>query len=137
MPLIRYRSGDLARRAVCKCWLPLSAIELVGRTDDMIVAGDMNLYGNVIANALLEVPGATGRLAIEVSRQQLTDTLLLKVEGAAVNAETVREVLLRIYPELRVNTGNENLTLQIEPTGKLDGQLKNVSIKDQRRQSSI
>ena len=137
MPLIRYRSGDLARRTVCNCWLPLPAIELVGRCDDMIIAGDMNLYGNVIANALLEVSGATGRVAIQIYKQQLTDTLALRVEGAAVTAEKVREALLRVYPELRVNAENGNLSLQIEITARLEGQFKNVSIIDRRRSASV
>ena len=56
MPLIRYRSGDKARWAKCGCWLPLKAINLQGRTDDMIVAGDMNIYGRVIAKAVGKIP---------------------------------------------------------------------------------
>lgn len=132
MPLLRYRSGDRARWTDCGCWLPLSAIELLGRIDDMFIVGDMNIYGRVIAGALEAVPGASGRVAIEISKDNLTDTLLLKVEGEGADEAGTRQALFGVYPELRANTANGNLNLRIEPVAELAGQLKNVSIRDRR-----
>lgn len=131
MPLIRYRSGDKARWAECGCWLPLKAIKLLGRTDDMIVAGDMNIYGRVIADAVGNISGTTGRVQITVTKEGLTDKLLIKVEGHATEAE-IREALLKSYPEMEVNLKNGNLFLAIEHVHILPSQIKNVKVLDLR-----
>lgn len=131
MPLIRYRSGDKARWAECGCWLPFKAINLQGRTDDMIVAGDMNIYGRVIAEAVGKVPGTTGRVLITVAKEGLTDKLTITVEGHADEKE-IQEDLLRSYPELGVNMKNGNLHLAIELVNILASQIKDVKILDLR-----
>ncbi|MHB9032676.1 MAG: hypothetical protein ACYC6L_06475 [Anaerolineae bacterium] len=51
MPLLRYRSGDLASWTNCGCWLPFASIALEGRLDDLILAGDLNLFGHILAEA--------------------------------------------------------------------------------------
>lgn len=131
MPLIRYRSGDKARWANCGCWLPLTAMNLRGRTDDMLVAGDMNIYGRVIAEAVGTIPETTGRVLITAVKDGLTDKLIITVEGHA-GVEEIKEALLRAYPELGVNLKNGNLHLGIELVNSLDSQIKNVKVLDLR-----
>ena len=131
MPLVRYRSGDKGRWAECSCWLPLRAISLKGRTDDMIVAGDMNLYGRVIADAVGTISGTTGRIQLVVEKEDLTDKLTVKVEGNP-DRELVRQTMLAVYPELAVNTKNGNLRLQIETVIDLGAQIKDVKVRDLR-----
>lgn len=131
MPLVRYRSGDKASWADCTCWLPLKAIKIKGRTDDMIVAGDMNLFGRVIADAVGTVAGATGRIHLTVSKEGLYDKLTLQAEGKP-DKEMVRQALLSAYPELAVNTKNGNLSLVIETAIDLGSQIKDVKIVDVR-----
>jgi phenylacetate-CoA ligase len=132
MPLVRYRSGDRGRWAECGCWLPLTALELTGRIDDMFVAGDMNMYGRVIAGALAGVSGATGRVAIRLAKTNLTDTMLLEIEGCGIDAGAVHRALLSAYPELKANTANGNLILQIKTEARLNDQFKTVKIRDER-----
>lgn len=131
MPLIRYRSGDKARWADCACWLPLKAIHLQGRTDDMIVAGDMNIYGRVIADEVGKIDGTTGRVLITVSKEGLTDKILVMVEGY-VAEEKIQKALLSAYPELGENMKNGNLRLAIESVNSLASQIKDVKILDLR-----
>jgi phenylacetate-CoA ligase len=131
MPLVRYRSGDKARWAECTCWLPLRAIKIKGRTDDMIVAGDMNLFGRVIADAVGTVPGTTGRIILTVDKEGLADKLTIKVEGIP-DKESVQKALLAAYPEFAVNTKNGNLGLIIETVNDLGSQIKDVKIIDLR-----
>lgn len=131
MPLIRYRSGDRAQWADCPCWLPLRAIRLKGRTDDMIVAGDMNLYGRVIADTVSKIAGTTGKVFLNVTKEGLTDKLTLKVEGNPDKQE-VKTALLAAYPELADNTTNGNLFLVIESIASLESQIKDVRIQDLR-----
>ncbi|MDF2633655.1 MAG: Phenylacetate--CoA ligase [Pelosinus sp.] len=131
MPLIRYRSGDKGCWAKCTCWLPLRAVKIKGRTDDMIVAGDMNLYGRVISDAVSSVSGATGRVLLTVDKESLRDKLMIKVEGKA-NPELVQKALLAVYPELALNTQNGNLSLNIETAIDLGSQIKDIRIIDLR-----
>ncbi|HEY3426503.1 MAG TPA: AMP-binding protein [Negativicutes bacterium] len=131
MPLVRYRSGDKACWAECTCWLPLRAIKLKGRTDDMIVAGDMNLYGRVIADAAGTVSGSTGRVLLTVAKEGLADKLTIRVEGNP-DKNLVQTALLTAYPELVVNTKNGNLGLLIETAIDLGSQIKDVKIIDFR-----
>ncbi len=131
MPLLRYRSGDKARWAECGCWLPLRAVTIKGRTDDMIVAGDMNLYGRVIADAISTVAGTTGRVALVVEKAGLADKLTVKVEGTPPQ-ELLANMLLKAYPQLAVNTENGSLYLLIEVVSDLGQQIKDVKIIDLR-----
>lgn len=131
MPLIRYRSGDKARWAECNCWLPLKAINLQGRTDDMIVAGDMNIYGRVIAEAVGKFPGTTGRVLLTVVKEGFTDKITITVEGHAAEEE-IQEALLSSYPELGENMKNGNLNLAIDIVNSLASQIKNVKVLDLR-----
>ncbi|TWH51954.1 phenylacetate--CoA ligase family protein [Sporomusa sp. KB1] len=132
MPLIRYRSGDKARWADCACWLPFKAINLKGRTDDMIVAGDMNIYGRVIADEVGKIDGTTGRVLITVSREDLTDKISVMVEGY-VAEEKIQKAILSAYPELEKNMENGNLRLAIESVNSLASQIKDVKVLDLRQ----
>ena len=132
MPLLRYRSGDRARWAECDCWLPVRAIRLQGRVDDMFIAGDMNLYGRVMAKAIGEIPGTSGRVELVLDKVDLTDRLVVRVEGNGVQKEKVRQTLFDAYPELERNTDNGNLILEIKVSADLGDQIKAVRIKDKR-----
>lgn len=133
MPLLRYRSGDLARWSHCDCWLPFGSIMLTGRADDLIVAGDMNLFGQVLAEAVARVAGATGRMALVVDKVDLTDRLRLAVEGNGVVETEVRAHLYTAYPELAHNLSIGNIQLEIETDVRLTDQFKAVKIVDLRR----
>ena len=133
MPLLRYRSGDLARWSHCDCWLPFGSIVLTGRADDMIVAGDMNLFGHVLAEAAGRAKGATGRVAIVVDKVDLTDRLRLRVEGNGVPEPEARANLFVAYPELPRNLAIGNIRLEIETDARLNDQFKAVKIADLRK----
>jgi phenylacetate-CoA ligase len=135
MPLVRYRSGDRARRADCHCWLPFQSIQLLGRTDDMIVAGDMNLYGQVIAGRIAQVPEATGRVELVLDKVELTDRLRLRVEGTGVDPIAVRQALCDAYPETPTNIRNGSLILEIETGVDLGDQIKPLTIVNRRMRS--
>lgn len=132
MPILRYRSGDLARWADCPCGLPFGAITLTGRLDDMVVVGDMNLYGSVIAAALGDVDGARGRIELRLDRVGLTDRLTLRVEGRDIVADRGREALFAAYPEMRANVAHGLLALEIETVASLPEQAKAYRIVDRR-----
>jgi phenylacetate-CoA ligase len=132
MPLLRYRSGDRARWTECDCWLPARAIRLQGRVDDMFTAGDMNLYGRVMAKAVGKIRGASGHLELVLDKVDLTDRLVVRVEGKGVEKDQVRQALFEAYPKLGRNTDDGNLILEVETGVDLGDQIKALRIKDQR-----
>ena len=132
MPLLRYRSGDRAGWTECDCWLPARAIQLQGRVDDMFTAGDMNLYGRVMAKAISQIPGASGHLELLLDKVELADRLLVRVEGNRMKKAKVRQALFDAYPKLGRNTDNGNLILEIETGVDLSDQIKALRIKDKR-----
>jgi phenylacetate-CoA ligase len=134
MPLVRYRSGDLARWSDCPCQSSFNAVQLMGRNDDMLVARDMNLYGHILAETVAKIPGASGRVEIVLDKVALTDRLIVSVEGDDVSREALKRSLFTAYPELRTNTLNGNLILVIETGANLDRQIKALRIVDRREQ---
>ncbi len=133
MPLLRYRSGDLAKWCKRGNWLPFGSIILDGRDDDLILAADMNLYAHILADAAGRAAGASGRVAITVDKVNLVDRLRLRVEGNGVREDDVRSRLYAAYPELRQGVGSASLLLEIEADAQLGEQLKAVKLTDLRR----
>jgi phenylacetate-CoA ligase len=135
MPLLRYRSGDLGAWAGCRCGLPLRAFTIEGRVGDMFVAGDLNLYGRRIAEALRQVPGASGRVEIVIDKVGDTDRVTLRVErvgGAEVREADVRAAILGIYPEMRASLDARVLEVRIEPVEQLNAGAKAYRVNDRR-----
>ena len=108
MPLVRYRTGDLAsllsRPERCECGLPLRKMSRVrGRLDDMLFFGGDNVFPDEFDRALLAVPGVTDyQLVIE--KDSYKDVCHVTVEAARRDQglkDAVLQALLAI-PRIRV-----------------------------------
>jgi phenylacetate-CoA ligase len=83
MPLIRYRSGDLARIGVepCSCGRTTARIfDLRGRHDDMLTIRGVNVHPSNVEHLLLGVPGITPYYRLVVERAGLMDELTVECE---------------------------------------------------------
>ena len=83
MPMIRYRTRDIARlyRDPCPCGrTTLRMSRVTGRTDDMLIIRGVNVFPSQIEEALLRVEGTTPHYLIEVSRPGTLDEVHVKVE---------------------------------------------------------
>jgi phenylacetate-CoA ligase len=83
MPLIRYRTRDIARldRAPCDCGRhTMRMSRIAGRTDDMLIIRGVNVFPSQIEEALLRVEGTTPHYLIEVDRPGTLDEVHVKVE---------------------------------------------------------
>ncbi len=83
MPMIRYRTRDIARlyREPCACGRTTMRMSRVtGRTDDMLIIRGVNVFPSQIEEALLRVEGTTPHYLIEVSRPGTLDEVHVKVE---------------------------------------------------------
>jgi phenylacetate-CoA ligase len=95
MPLLRYRTGDIASLTVepCGCGRTTARIRgLRGRRDDMIVVRGVNVYPSNVEQALLSVPGAAPHYQLIVERTGPMDELTVQCEPAhvSVDAATLR-----------------------------------------------
>ena len=97
MPLLRYRTGDLASvtREPCPCGRTFARMSrVVGRTDDMLIIRGVNVFPSEIERVLLSVEGIAPHYQLVVDRRERLDELTVQVEGR-VDEAPVRERLER------------------------------------------
>ncbi len=97
MPLLRYRTGDLASvtREPCACGRTFARMSRVkGRTDDMLIIRGVNVFPSEIERVLLAFDGLAPHYQLVVERRDRLDELTVQVEGA-VDSAPVREKLER------------------------------------------
>jgi phenylacetate-CoA ligase len=89
MPLLRYRTKDLAEISYeeCQCGRAHPRILRVsGRSDDMLIIGGVNVFPSQIEDVLFKIPGLGDQYQIYVDRKIL-DKLTIKVELSPEAAE--------------------------------------------------
>ena len=95
LPLLRYRTGDLASltREPCACGRTFARMSRVfGRTDDMLIIRGVNVFPSEIERALLAIPELTPHYQLVVERPGHLDELTVQVEGT-VDPAAVRKQL--------------------------------------------
>jgi phenylacetate-CoA ligase len=85
MPIIRYRTGDLAAIVddgePCACGRTHVRISRIkGRTDDMLIVRGVNLYPSQIEDVLMSFPEVATNYQIYIDRKGTLDELTVKVE---------------------------------------------------------
>lgn len=86
VPLVRYRTGDLAelRTDPCACGATVTLPDgVIGRTDGRLKVKGVKVYPETIGAVLAAFDGLTGEYQVRVSRPDSTDHLELVVEGDA------------------------------------------------------
>ncbi len=94
MPLLRYRTGDIAslNREPCACGRTLARMSPIrGRRDDMLIVRGVNLYPSQIEHVLLGVEGVSPHYQLVVERPDQLDEITVICEGEGDDlAERVR-----------------------------------------------
>ncbi len=83
MPIIRYRTRDIASLDTCACPCGRTTVRMsrvVGRSDDMLIIRGVNVFPSQIEEALLQVDGTAPHYLIEIDRPGRLDELTVKVE---------------------------------------------------------
>ncbi len=86
LPLLRYRSGDLASitREPCRCGRTSARMSRVlGRTDDMLIIRGVNVFPSQIEAVILGTPGLSPHHQLILTRVQHRDELEVRVEAAS------------------------------------------------------
>jgi phenylacetate-CoA ligase len=83
MPLLRYRSRDLASYddQPCPCGRSSRRISRIqGRTDDMIILKGVNIFPVQIDRVLMALPEVDSNYLVELKQEGVNDTMSVKVE---------------------------------------------------------
>jgi phenylacetate-CoA ligase len=107
MPLLRYRTGDIASltREPCACGRTLARMSAVrGRRDDMLIVRGVNLYPSQLEHVLLSQDGVAPHYQLVLERPEALDEVTIHCEPveAAANRE---ELAARIQHAIRERIG--------------------------------
>jgi phenylacetate-CoA ligase len=83
LPIIRYRTGDIASitREKCKCGRTHTRMSrLKGRTDDMLIIRGVNVFPSEIERVLLQIEGLVPHYQIHLIKKGSLDSVELHVE---------------------------------------------------------
>jgi phenylacetate-CoA ligase len=86
LPLLRYRTGDIAalRRGTCACGRTLVKMsKITGRRDDMLVVRGVNVYPSEVERVLLAHPGIAADYLLVLDERETPVRLLACVEHRA------------------------------------------------------
>jgi phenylacetate-CoA ligase len=126
MPVIRYRTGDLAviTREACACGRPWARLAggVLGRADDMITIRGINVFPSAIESIVRRYPEVV-EFAIEVYRQREMHELLLKVEVAGTADGLIERLAQEFSNDLRIRALIEHVP---------DGSLPRFELKSRR-----
>jgi phenylacetate-CoA ligase len=121
LPLLRYRTGDIAAvdETPCACGRTLARMGPVhGRRDDMLILRGVNVYPSEIEHVLLGVEGVAPHYELTVERPGGSDEVSVRCEadaGADADADALRA---RVHEALRERTGLR-IDVELVPGGAL------------------
>jgi phenylacetate-CoA ligase len=113
LPLLRYRTGDIASLTYepCPCGRTLARMSAVrGRRDDMLIIRGVNLYPSEVEHVLLGVDGLGPDYQLIVERRGALDALTVACEPAEDGVDR-EELSARVGAALHADTG---LTMSVE-----------------------
>jgi len=85
LPVIRYRSGDIASLdpSPCVCGRTHARMSLViGRTDDMLIIRGINVFPSQIESVVVQFPELSPHYQLVVTRERALDALEVRIEVA-------------------------------------------------------
>lgn len=104
MPTVRYDIGDMGRwlEEPCPCGRTIRRMELLGRTDDVLIIGGGNILPEVVDRIVHEFPELSQHFQMIARLDGYKDQLLVKVEGLESRPEGLdRRIKERLYEESR------------------------------------
>jgi len=122
MPLVRYRTQDVARLETerCSCGLHVPRLsKLRGRRDEMVVASGGNLYPLMFEEILRDVPGLSRDWQIVFTLDGIREVVDIRVETDRTDlAALERDVFDRakvLYPDLMKNLALGTFQMKVTP----------------------
>jgi phenylacetate-CoA ligase len=134
LPLLRYRTGDIAalHPEPCACGRTLARIgSLRGRRDDMLIIRGVNLYPSEVEHTLLGVAGVAPHYQLVVDRPGALDELTVHCEPVSDGIDR-GELRARVAHALREATGISIAVELLAPGTVARSEGKAVRVIDRR-----
>ncbi len=134
MPLIRYRTGDLASldSAPCACGRTFVRIaSLPGRRDDMLIVRGVNVFPSNVEHLLLGVEQVAPHYRLIVDREGAMDELTVECEPAFADVDR-EQLAARLEHLLREHTGIRITVSVVDPGAVPRSEGKAVRVLDRR-----
>ena len=134
LPLLRYRTGDIAsltrERCVCgRTFARMSAVR--GRRDDMLIIRGVNLYPSQIEHVLLAQPGVAPHYQLVVERPETLDEVTVCCEPVEAGANPIA-LATTIQQAIRERIG-VTVTVHVKAPGEIPrSEGKAVRVIDRR-----
>ena len=139
MPIIRYRTGDIAAvfPESCPCGRTHRRISRIkGRSDDMLIIKGVNIYPVQVEKVLMDIPGIGHNYLIEIENVDHLDTMRIKVEVVQeIFHGDIRELeglKRRIVEELKNEIIVRPQVILVEPNSLPKSEGKAVRVLDLR-----
>jgi phenylacetate-CoA ligase len=135
LPLLRYRTGDIASltRERCACGRTFARMSAVrGRRDDMLIVRGVNIYPSQIEHVLLSQDGVAPHYQLVVERPEALDEVTVHCE-ASDDADR-EDLAVRIERAIRERIG-VGVTVEVKAPGEVPrSEGKAVRVIDRRSQ---
>jgi phenylacetate-CoA ligase len=139
MPIIRYRTSDLARilPGSCPCGRTHSRLDRIkGRTDDMLIIKGVNIFPVQVEQALMEVPEVGQNYLIIMESIDGMDTMRVKVEMRSDIFKEDMRYLTQMQKKITQELRNELLVTPkvelVQPNSLPRSPGKAVRVEDRR-----
>ncbi|HKR99441.1 MAG TPA: phenylacetate--CoA ligase, partial [Candidatus Dormibacteraeota bacterium] len=135
LPLLRYRTGDIAAVVdePCECGRTLARIgRLRGRRDDMLIVRGVNLFPSHVEHVLLKVDDVAPHYQLVIERPTAMDELTVQCEPVAEGLDH-SEIRARVEHLLREATGIRLRVEVLDPGEVPRSEGKAVRVVDRRR----
>jgi phenylacetate-CoA ligase len=139
MPVVRYRTGDIASiyPEKCPCGRTHRRISRIkGRTDDMLIIKGVNIYPMQIEKILMDIPEVGNNYLIEIDKKDYMDNINIKVEvtpeifhGSIAELENLKK---RIIQDLKTEILIHPSVSLVEPDTLPKSEGKAVRVVDKR-----
>jgi phenylacetate-CoA ligase len=132
MPLLRYRTGDIAslNREPCSCGRTFARMSAVrGRRDDMLIVRGINLYPSQIEEIALRIPALSPHFQLELTRSGRMDEMTIHIEPREnTTAEERSAAALALKSQIKIHVGS-SCTIDVVEPGSLErsnGKLRRI-----------
>jgi phenylacetate-CoA ligase len=135
LPLLRYRTGDIAAIVdePCECGRTLARIgRLRGRRDDMLIVRGVNLFPSHVEHVLLQVDDVAPHYQLLIDRPKAMDELTVQCEPIAEGLDH-SEIRARVEHLLREATGIRLRVEVLDPGEVPRSEGKAVRVVDRRK----
>jgi phenylacetate-CoA ligase len=135
MPLLRYRTRDITslRRVECECGRTLVVMDkILGRSDDMLIIGGVNVFPSQIESLIMEFPEMEPLYQIRVFKKGYLDAMKVEAEAKADAYGRGKEFLAELGGRLSkriLGVVGINVPVEIVPLGGIarsEGKAKRV-----------